>query len=532
MGIFDKKPEVEENKESPKIERKKTVSTAYGRQITTAQNAKEDLYFSPPRINPIDYINTQNRDFFYGFEHTREKIKPVFLPESEITMQLLIGSTGTGKGVLLGNILLEKIERREGVVIIDPKQDAFMPQIALETLRKQGREEDLLIANFPEDFGYTGINKDDTYIEIANKLIDAFGLEETGNPGVDYFRKNERVMLKKVLKLFINGGLGEIIPKDLNKIGEAIVTLAQDLKKKNLFEEEMGKTKPNFNLIKKTENRYFNADLIEKLNFMKKDVDTLESLATSFDEFISSANFTQKINLDEALYNGKVIYLKIDMLDISSLKMAKICVTDAIQKARKKLPNKKIWIIADEISFYANQTLSGALATTRSFNLNFILALQDISQMKEESIRNAILSNVNVKIFYKPSDKATLEYLELLGGKEAVTKISKKENDLTISQDTEFIYNATRSRALPRAGVGILVSEYLPTPVIIQTNFIAVKHVFDWEKIAPVKKKEEDFKFQNKEDISNKLAKYRQKVKGVGELVPGLFTIEFENEEL
>lgn len=101
-------------------------------------------------------------------------------------------------------------------------------------------------------------------------------------------------------------------------------------------------------------------------------------------------------------------------------------------------------------SRFQKNNLAGALATTRGFNLNFILALQDISQMKEESIRNAILSNVNVKIFYKPSDKLTLEYLELLGGKEAVTKFSKKENDLTISQDTEFIYNPTRVRAVPK----------------------------------------------------------------------------------
>lgn len=530
MGLFDKKEDI---KEEVKGANNKTLTTVYGRQITTAQNAKRELYFAPPRINPEDYINQQKRDFFYGMVHTKEAVEPFYLPEMDVTMQLLIGSTGTGKGVILGNILLEKIRRREGCIVIDPKMDAYLAQIAKEELTRQGRPDDLRIANYPEDFCYSGINKDDTYQEIANKLIDAFGLEETGNPGVDYFRKNERVMLKKVLKLFFNGGLGEIIPKDLNKIAEAIVTLSQDLKKKNAFEEEMAKTKPNFQLIKKTQDRYFDADKVEALNFVKKDVDTLESLATSFDEFVSSANITSKINLDEALYEGKVVYLKIDMLDIASLKMAKIAITDAIQKARRKLPNTKVWIIADEISFYANGTLSGALATTRGFNLNFILALQDIAQMKEEHIRNAILSNVNVKIFYKPSDKMTLEYLELLGGKDAVTKISKKENDLTIAQDTETTYNPTRTRALPRAGVAILVSEYLSSPVIIQTNYIAVKHPFEWDKLQTIKEKEEfEIKHQSKEDIASKLAKYRQKVKGLGELVPGVLCIEFENEKL
>ncbi len=532
MGIFDRQSSNENLKTTP-VQEVEMVSTIYGRPITTAKNAKKELYFNPERANPLEYINQNGKAFYYGMEHINTKIKPVYIPENEVTMQLLIGSTGTGKGVLFGNFLAEKIMRKEGVIIIDPKQDAFMPQIAKEMLEKQGRPNDLLIANFPTDFGYSGINKDDTYSDIANKLIDAFGLEETGNPGVDYFRKNERVMLKKVLKLFLNGGLGEVIPKDLNKIAEAIVTLSQDLKKKQQYEDEMAKNKPNFQLIQKTQDRFFNGDLVEKLNFVKKDIETLESLATSFDEFVSSANISSKINLDEALYKGKVIYLKIDMLDIASLKIAKICITDAIQKARKKLPSTKIWIIADEISFYANQTLAGALATTRGFNLNFILALQDISQMKEENIRNAILSNVNVKIFYKPSDKLTLEYLELLGGKEAVTKFSKKENDLTISQDTEFIYNATRVRAVPRAGVAIMVSEYLSTPVIIQTNFIAVAHPFKWEELENQELKVEfEKETLTKDDISNKVSKYRQKFKGLTDLGNGLLSMNFENEEL
>ncbi len=530
MGLFDN------TKKDIDVPTKKTetavLGTIYGRPITTANNAKKEFYFKPDRFNPMDYINKKDDEFYYGMQHKQEKIKPVYLPASEVTMQLLIGSTGTGKGVLLGNMLAEKIGRKEGVIIIDPKQDAFLPQIAKEMLTKQGRPDDLLIANFPFDFCYSGINKDDTYQEIANKLIDAFGLEETGNPGVDYFRKNERVMLKKVLKLFLNGGLGEVIPKDLNKIAEAIVTLSQDLKKKVMYEDEMAKTKPNFQLIEKTKDRFFNTDLVEKLNFVKKDIDTLESLAISFDEFVSSANISSKINLDEALYHGKVIYLKIDMLDIASLKFAKICITDAIQKARKKLPSTKIWIIADEISFYANKTLAGALATTRGFNLNFVLALQDIAQMNEESIRNAILSNVNVKIFYKPSDKLTLEYLEILGGKEAVTKFSKKENDLTLSQDTEFIYNATRVRALPRAGVGVMVSEFLATPIVIQTNFIAVAHPFKWEELE--EQAIESFESSNltKDEIANKVAKYRQKFKGLRDLGDGFLSIEFENEKL
>lgn len=536
MGLFDR--DKEEVKEVKRDVKKSFTSSRLGRSITTKESAKEEFYFKPHNFNPRDYINKKEDDLFYGLLHNKEEQKGFYLPQSEVTMQLLIGSTGTFKGVLLGNFVLEKIQRKEGVIIIDPKQDDFLPQVCKEELTRQGRPEDLLIASFPENFGYMGINQDDSYTEVANKLIDCFGLEETGNPGVDHYRKLERVMLKKVLKIFFDGALGQIVRKDLNEIADAIVKLAEDLKRKQIFEEESAKNKPNVNLIQRNSKRYFDGDKLDLLNFNEDDIETLKSLAISFDEFVSSGKISNKINLDEALYKNKVIYLKIDMLDIASLKMAKICITDAIQKARKKLPKTKIWIICDEISFYANQTLAGALATTRGFNLNFILALQDIAQMKEENIRNAILSNVNVKIFYKPSDKSTLEYLELLGGKEAVTKFSKKENDITISQETEEVFNSTRVRSLPRAGVAVLVSEFLSTPVVIQTNFVRVEGKFDWSvhNVAKNEKKEDysnmEVKIQTRKDIEDKLMKFRQKLKGTYSLCDGLDGVLFENEAL
>ncbi|MCT7466980.1 type IV secretion system DNA-binding domain-containing protein [Aliarcobacter cryaerophilus] len=529
MGIFD----IDTSNNSKAVE----ISSVYGKALTTVENAKADLYFKPHNFNPLDYINTKGKDFFYGLEHNKNEKIPFFLPPDEVTMQLLVGSTGTGKGVLLGNILAEKIGRKEGVIIIDPKKDAFLGQIAKELLTKQGRPQDLLVASFPQQMGYMGINEDDTYQEVANKLIDAFSLEETDNAGVNHYRKNERIMLKRVLKIFFDGELGIIVKKDLNEIANAIIQLSEDLKRKDIFEKESAKSKPNINLIQRNSKRYFDGNKLDLLNFNEEDLKVLKSLSISFDEFITSAKITNEINLDEALYNGKVVYLNLDMLDIASLKMAKICITDIIQKARKKLPTTKIWIIADEISFYATQTLAGALATTRGFNLNFILALQDLAQMKEEHIKKAIISNCNVKIFYKPSDKETLNYIQEIGGKEAITKVSKKENDMTITQDLEDTFNVTKIRALWRSGVAIIIAEFLPTPAIVQTNFIAVTQQFDWTPFDKAKEVKEDYsnmeiKFKSKQEREDTLMKYRQSVKGTGSLCEGLEGILFENEIL
>lgn len=521
-------------------EEKKTASVAvgskYGKPVTSIELAKEELFYKPKREDPAPYIeNAAAKNMnFYGLYHVgTRKGKPFYLPDAETTMEIYVGSTGTGKGVLLGNRALEAIKKGKGVIIIDPKTDAFLPKICQDELRRQGRPNDFQVVSWPDNFGYDGINEDDSYQNVANKLIDAFGLEETGDGGVDYYRKNERVMLKKVLKLFFDGSLGVVVKKELADILEHIIKLKEDLEKQELLDKELGKNKPNYNKMKELEKRFFNTDLVERIYWDKTTVDTLDSLTKSFGELLEAGNIFKKYDLAGALYEGKVIYFRVDMLDISSLKMVKLMINDAIQQARKKRANTII--IADELSFYANQTIAGALATVRSMGLKFLLALQDLAQMKDEHIRNAILSNCNVKMFYKISDKTTLEYVEKIGGKELVTKFSKSiEKGDTFSQDLEDYLNATKIRALPRQSVGIVIAEALPTAEIIQTNFVAVDEEFDWGKYEKPDSRISLADIEGEVKDRPKDYNYRTFVKDEKKLLENseLWAVEFGTEEL
>ena len=474
MGLFEK---YNQNKT-------KRVDTALGRAATDIDSAIEKYFYQPEIRNPVPYIEKAAKEglTYYGFYHDKDKNdQPFYLNENDTTMEIYVGSTGTGKGVLLGNKALEAIKKKKGLIIIDPKKDVFLPQICLEELTRQGRPDDFLVASWPHNFGYDGINETDDYIAVANKLIDAFELEESNNPGVDYYRKLGRVMLKRALKLFFNGELGVLVKKDLNDIAYHIIKLAEDLKKQEELENELGKKNPNYDKIEQLEKRYFNTDLLLKQNWDNTSVETLQSLAQNFEELLGGATIYKKFDLSGALYEGKVIYFKVDMLDIASLKMIKLMINDAIQQARAKTANTTI--IADELSFYANQTIAGALATVRSMGLKFLLALQDLAQMKDEHIRNAILSNCNVKLFYKISDKLTLEYVEKIGGKEYITNYSTTlSGESRISQAQEEYLNATKIRALPRQKVAIVIAEALPKPEIVQTNFVPVSREFEWDK--------------------------------------------------
>jgi len=453
-----------------------SVDSSLGRGVTSIERAKKELFYKPPRIDPITKIKTNNENY-YGEDHFTKE--PYYINDNEVTHEILVGSTGTGKGVLIGNRVYEAIQKRKGVIIIDPKQDAFLPQICKEALEKQGRIDDFQVVSFPNNFGYSGINEFDTAKEVANKFIVMLGLEPSVDAAIDYYRKNSRVALLKILKMFFDGSLGVVVKKDFTDILKHIRFLKEDLEKQELYEKELSKTKPNANLLNKYSKRFYDTNLIDAQYWETTDVQTLDSLSKSLAEIAAAGKIFSKYTLEGALYQNKVLYVKADMLDIASLKLIKMLITDAIIQAKNKKANTVI--IADELSFYANSTISGALATIRHLGIKFILALQDLAQI-EAGLREAILSNCNLKIFYKISDKLTLEWVEKIGGKELISKFTKKDNETIINQDIEDNLNATRLRALPRAGTAIVIAEAENTTKIIDTNFIAVSREFDWDK--------------------------------------------------
>jgi len=514
-------------------------STALGRPPTTIATAKQ-YHKKQERVNPVPHIHDaiKKGENYYG-QIFEDETKPFTIPKDEITHSIFIGSTGTGKGVLLGNRVYQSITEKRGVIIVDPKGDDFVPQIIAETLKKQNRPaSDFKMVYFPNKWGYKAITDDDTYLEMANKLIDMFDFTPSDNPGVDYHRRNGRTLLRRLLKIFfISLDLGVYIKKDFNDIKKHIILLKEDLEKRKNYEKEMSKVRPNAELMEKFSKRYYDPKKIEEIYFADTDIATLDDLATKFQEVTEGLNFQADINIKDALYNGKVIYFKIDMNDIASLNWIKFLITDIIQKTKKRKANTDVYL--DELSFYATSTLSGSLATTRSLGLNFNLFLQAISQLPDE-LKEDILENCNFKVFYKSSNLTTLSYINEIGGIEAVTKIAKSSMGQSYTQEFENYLNVTKIRAFKRTQQAIVIAECLFRPYIIQTNFIAVEHPFNWNIFRETEKEEYskitadenltvDFKSQK-----TKLEKYRVFLKEKKELLENsdLFGITLDSEKI
>ena len=476
-------------------------SSAYGRGLTSVQSAKDELFNEHILFNPLEFISIEKQ--FFGLEiHSKQ---PFYLPFEDSTHLLYCGPTRSAKGVAIAHRVVEAIKQNKGVIIIDPKKDDFLPQVIYEELSRQQRKEDFIIASYPNNFGYSGFDISDTPLEFANKLIVALDLAPSGDPKSDFYRRNERTLLKKAVDIFLNSSSLLHVEFEMNykSFANFIKYLYLDLASTQNYNHEISKSKPNMDLIEQYSKRYFNPNLFQNLELTFDEIATLKGLYQTILE-LCDANIFTKIDISEALYNGKIIYIQSDQLDEANLKMLKILQVDIIQKAKRKTAN--CIVVADEVSFYATKTLSDSLSTISGFGVHFILALQDLAQLSDETIKNPILSNCQTKLFYKSSDIETLEYIEKISGLELVTQTTKHQSDITIRQIQEPLLNITRLRALKRDRVAVLIAESLNTPVIVQTWHIQVENKFDWSKHdkltyeANVTKLSKDFKVEQKQE--------------------------------
>ncbi len=461
------------------------ISSKLGKSIVSTTLASQELQKDLVAFEPLN--NFKKDKLFFGLSFLNQK-KIIQLDREDVSHSLIVGPTRSGKGVLATAKIIEALRDNKSVIVVDPKQDDFLPKAIEEELLKQNRCEDFLIANFPNDYSYSGFEESDTVTEFANKVVAMLDLQDIeDNPGASYYRRNERIMLHKIIFLFFNSS--KELDKNFGRNWKSLINftkyLYKDLEAEILYFKEITKMKPNSELLNRFATRYFNPKKFAELEFTEEDLSSLKGLYQTLSEFYDIDMYT-KHSVKDVLLNNKVLYIKSDMLDARALKHLKLLINDIIIQA-KKFKGANCEVYCDELSFYPTQTLSSALATIAGFGVNFTLMYQDDSQLTNENLKKAIKSNCQLKVYYKSSDIETLEYIEKLGGLDLVTKVRKTDGMTALNQDQEPLFNITRQRAMPRQFVGILISEALAEPKIIQSWFVATNGKFDWEVYNSIK---------------------------------------------
>lgn len=306
----------------------------------------------------------------------------------------IIGQTGTGKSVLLQEMIRQDIEKGEGVALIDPHGDlaervlGLIPPSRIEdvvyfnpgdTERPIGLNMLEYDLNFPESKTFV-VNE---LLEIFEKLynLKALGF---GGPVFEQYMRNALLLVMEDPE---SGSTLIEVPRVLadQKFRKYKLSKCKNIVVKNFWELEAEKAGGEAALANMV------PYITSKMNiFIANDL-----VRPIIAQQVSSINFRQV--MDE----GKILIINLAkgrLGDINSYLLGMIIVGKILISAfsRVNLPEEKrrdFYLYIDEFHNVTTKTIASALAEARKFRLNLILAHQFIGQLDEET-KKAIFGNI------------------------------------------------------------------------------------------------------------------------------------------
>lgn len=147
-------------------------------------------------FNPLKYMCLR-RGVFVGLD---ERNKPTFLPLKVVRQHIqIVGQTRSGKNVAVATLLEQSVQLGECVIVLDPKNDFYMPAVMAESARRNGVPftfVDLRADQPPQLNLIAGC----TPHEIEEILNQVFDLTEKGD-NADVFRIEDRSVVRTISHL-------------------------------------------------------------------------------------------------------------------------------------------------------------------------------------------------------------------------------------------------------------------------------------------------------------------------------------------
>jgi hypothetical protein len=370
------------------------------------------------RYNPNQYFKPE-KGIFFGLD---ERKRPVYVPwdkwcKSHIE---LIGTTGSGKGVAAGVLLTQAIAQGEAVVILDPKNDEFLPHVMYQAAHAAGVPYVFvdLLADSPQWNPLHGKSAR----EIEELFSAGFSLGEKGTDA-DFYRLDDRRAARV---------LAAMLPTSRPTLAEAYRMLATQ--------------EPAI------------AESGKKFAF------DLEELG-----MIPATNITQGINLAELIQAGAVIYVRGSMRNPSILKLQRIFVLSVMQhiEARDRESARHACLFMDEFKYLISRPALEALGAIRDKRAHVIIAHQSLGDLRDgpadldpEAVVASVNENCAIKISYAVKDPDTADWLARMSGqilvddeirqvKTNVGLAETRENGRSLRQAERPLIDTNMLQALP-----------------------------------------------------------------------------------
>lgn len=332
----------------------------------------------------------------------------------------LVGTTGSGKGVAAGVLLTQASLYGESVIVIDPKEDEFLPHVLGQAAQKSKVPFFYIDLTGVEPQWNPLLNKSPAQIEELFGA--AFGLSEKGTDA-DFYRLNDR----KSARIF----------SSLNSTDN--ISFPQQVAQ--FFSEQN--------------------DLLENSPKFKDDLEEIASLPV--------VNSSNGLDLDNAIKQGAVIYVRGSMRNTRILKLQKMFVLAVIQSCenRRRESARHVCLFLDEFKYLISKPALEALGAIRDKRAHVVLAHQSLGDLQDcpsdinpDSVVASINENCSIKLTYKVNDPDTADWLARMSGKiqvdqevrrfdttKALTEV--KTTDRMIKQAERCLIDTNMLQSLP-----------------------------------------------------------------------------------
>ena len=323
------------------------------------------------------------------------KGKPVYVPWGKLreTHLQILGTTGSGKGIIATLIASQCVLNKEGLIWFDPKSDEFAPKILPQMAASAKKKFHFINLNLDQPAQFNLI-AGSTATEIEEMLVAGFGLRGQGGDA-DFYRGKDEDAAILMANIAINENATSI-PQLFKVCSQIIEITAQE-------------------------------------NFWRN----FKKLAS-----MSVINTNGGLSLVEAVLNGDVIYVvgscdneRVIMLQ----KMLLVRFMQIIKKRGHKNRANAICVFLDEFKYLLSTTALSALGVVRSFNSHFILAHQSLGDLAEcpgispESAYGAVVDNTSIKVLYRINDALHAEKMAKLSGEKRTFIESTSKNQMDIN---------------------------------------------------------------------------------------------------
>jgi len=385
--------------------------------------------FLPASIDfdPLRHINLK-KGIFLGLD---EKHKPVYInvPTGTSAPHIqVVGTTGSGKGVALGVMGVQFLERGEAVIFCDPKDDEWAPHVMFAAAQRCGKPFYFINLNRPHGAQFNPF--EGATEEEAFELFQAgLSLTDKGDAS-DFYGIADRREALQTARLMANEGL-------------------------NL------------------------ADAFKKRQGAMAGAEKFEGRLRELAEMPSvNAQAGAGIDLEKVIEEGGCVYVVGSMRNDIVKTVQRILLIRLIQLAERRdriAGNlRPVCIVLDEVKYHLSRPALEALGAARDKGVHLVLAHQSLGDLRDctrdmnpDAVVDAVVENCRIKICYQVLNPETAEWLAAMSGQILVDDETRRveknlgqadivSGERSIRQADRYLVDVNMLLNLPRSSAVVL----------------------------------------------------------------------------